>query len=170
MAAPDKQQIGWNATSKEGVVAAGSAEAVAAGITILAEGGNAADAAVSTILALTITDHGACSIGGEVPLLIYDVDSQTVKALSGQGRAPLSQKAIDWYLENGIPEDIKMAPVPSVVDLCITTLQKYGTRSLEEVLPPTLALLDTGTKPLAPKTRQNPAQNGPRGTNYFWKP
>ena len=64
MTTPDIQQIGWNATSKEGVVAAGSAEAVAAGITILAEGGNAADAAVSTILALTVTDHGACSIGG----------------------------------------------------------------------------------------------------------
>ena len=151
MATPDIQQIGWNATSKEGVVAAGSAEAVAAGITILAEGGNAADAAVSTILALTVTDHGACSIGGEVPLLIYDVGSQTVKALSGQGRAPLSQKAIDWYLENGIPEDIKMAPVPSVVDLCITTLQKYGTRSLEEVVSPTLALLDAGTKSWHPK-------------------
>ena len=151
MTTPDKQQIGWNATSKEGVVAAGSAEAVAAGITILAEGGNAADAAVSTILALTVTDHGACSIGGEVPLLIYDVGSQTVKALSGQGRAPLSQKAIDWYLKNGIPEDIKMAPVPSVVDLCITTLQKYGTRTLQDVLPPTLALLDAGTKSWHPK-------------------
>jgi len=151
MTTPDIQQIGWNATSKEGVVAAGSAEAVAVGITILAEGGNAADAAVSTILALTVTDHGACSIGGEVPLLIYDAGSQTVKALSGQGRAPLSPEAIDWYLENGIPEDIKMAPVPSVVDLCITTLQKYGTQSLEEVVSPTLALLDGGTKSWHPK-------------------
>jgi len=151
MATPDIQQIGWNATSKEGVVAAGSAEAVAAGITILAEGGNAADAAVSTILALTVTDHGACSIGGEVPLLIYDAGSQTVKALSGQGRAPLSPEAIDWYLENGIPGDIKMAPVPSVVDLCITTLQKYGTQSLEEVVSPTLALLDAGTEVWHPK-------------------
>lgn len=151
MTTPDKQQIGWNATSKEGVVAAGSAEAVAAGITILAEGGNAADAAVATILALTVTDHGACSIGGEVPLLIYDVGSQTVKALSGQGRAPLSPEAIDWYLKNGIPEDIKMAPVPSVVDLCITTLQKYGTRTLEDVVPPTLTLLDAGTKVWHPK-------------------
>jgi len=151
MTTPDKQQIGWNATSKEGVVAAGSAEAVAAGITILADGGNAADAAVSTILALTITDHGACSIGGEVPLLIYDVGSQTVKALSGQGRAPLSPEAIDWYLKNGIPDDIKMAPVPSVVDLCITTLQNYGTRTLEDVVLPTLALLDAGTKSWHPK-------------------
>jgi len=37
-------------------------EAVAAGIGILEAGGNAADAAAATIIALNITDHGACSI------------------------------------------------------------------------------------------------------------
>jgi len=57
-------QIGWKAASKTGIVAAGAAEAVAAGIEILDSGGNAADAAVATILALNVTDHGACSIGG----------------------------------------------------------------------------------------------------------
>ena len=41
----DVQQIGWQATGKTGVVAAGAAEAVAAGIEILESGGNAADAA-----------------------------------------------------------------------------------------------------------------------------
>jgi len=149
----DRQQIGWQATSTAGVVAAGSADSVAAGIGILAGGGNAADAAVATILALVVTDHGECSIGGEVPLLIYDAQRQEVKALSGQGRAPLSPDAIDWYMRHGIPGDgdIKMAPVPSVVDLCITTLQRYGTRTLEDVVGPTLALLDNGTEPWHPK-------------------
>ena len=61
------QQIGWKAVSKTGIVAAGGAEAVKAGIEILEKGGNAADAAAGTILALNVTDHGACSIGGEVP-------------------------------------------------------------------------------------------------------
>ncbi len=147
------QQIGWNAVSKAGVVAAGGAEAVAAGIEILDSGGNAADAAVATILALNVTDHGACSIGGEVPLLVYDARNHEVKALSGQGRAPLSQEAIDWYMHHGIPGngDIKMAPVPSVVDLCITTLQRYGTQTLKDVLAPTLALLDRGTESWHPK-------------------
>ncbi|NIS81032.1 MAG: hypothetical protein GTO14_12675, partial [Anaerolineales bacterium] len=123
MTSSSTQQIGWKATSTTGIVAAGGADATAAGIQILGDGGNAADAAVATIFALTVVDHGECSIGGEVPLLIYDAQNQEVKALSGQGRAPLSQEAIDWYMQNGIPGDgdIKMAPVPSVVDLCITT-------------------------------------------------
>ena len=139
------QQIGWKAVSKTGVVSAGGAEAVKAGIEILEAGGNAADAAAGTIFALNVTDHGECSIGGEVPLLIYDAQNQEVKALSGQGRAPLSQMAIDWYMENGIPDkDIKMAPVPSVVDLCITTLQRYGTLSFSTIIAPTLTLLDEG--------------------------
>ena len=68
-----------------------------------------------------------------------------MKSLSGQGRAPLSQGAIDWYMENGIPNgDIKMAPVPSVVDLCTTTLKLYGTMTFEEIIAPTLVLLDAG--------------------------
>ncbi|MFC1719243.1 gamma-glutamyltransferase, partial [Candidatus Poribacteria bacterium] len=74
------QQIGWKAVSKTGVVAAGGAKAVAAGIEILSQGGNAADAAAATILALNVTDHGACSIGGEVPVLFFDAQKQQVKA------------------------------------------------------------------------------------------
>lgn len=139
------QQIGWKAASKIGVVAAGAPEAVAAGIETLEKGGKAADAAVATILALNVTDHGACSIGGEVPVLIFDAQKREVKSLSGQGGAPLSQEAIDWYMENGIPnKDVKMAPVPAVVDLCITTLQHYGTMAFAEIVAPTLALLDAG--------------------------
>ena len=136
-------EIGWQAESKTGVVAAGGAGAVAAGIHILDQGGNAADAAAGTILALNVTDHGACSIGGEVPVLIYD--GQQVQSLSGMGRAPRSQTAIDWYMQHGIPDkDIKMAPVPSVVDLCITLLQRYGTLDFATIIAPTLDLLDQG--------------------------
>jgi len=137
------QKIGWQATSRTGVVAAGSAEAVAAGIKILEQGGNAADAAVATILALCVTDHGECSIGGEVPLMVYDGKNRQTKTLSGQGRAPLSQTAIDWYLEYGIPGDgdIKMAPVPSVVDLCTSTLKLYGTLTFGDTAAAAIQLL-----------------------------
>jgi gamma-glutamyltranspeptidase/glutathione hydrolase len=142
----------WKANSSTGVVAGGGAGAVAAGIEVLERDGNAADAAVATILALTVTDHGECSIGGEVPLLIFDASSQEVKALSGQGRAPLSPAAIEWYMEHGIPAGgVRMAPVPSVVDLCVTTLQRYGTKTFGEVVSPALALLDAGGEPWHPK-------------------
>lgn len=146
-------QIGWSASSKVGVVAAGQAAAVAAGIDMLEQGGNAADGAAATIFALNVTDHVLCSIGGEVPLIIYDAQKQEVRVLSGQGRAPLSQDAVDWYMANGIPteNDIKMAPVPSVVDLCVTTLQRYGTMTFEQIIAPTIALLDAGDEPWHPK-------------------
>lgn len=139
------QLIGWQAVSKRGVVAAGGAEAVAAGIEILEQDGNAADATAATILALNVTDHGACSIGGEAPVLIYDAQKRAVKSLSGQGGAPRAPEAIEWYMQNGIPNhDIKMAPVPAIVDLCVTMLQRYGTKSFGEIVAPTLALLDRG--------------------------
>ncbi len=152
MSHPNEDNIGWNAVSSTGAVAAGGAGAVAAGIEILEQGGNAADAAAGTILALNVTDHGACSIGGEVPVIIYDAGNREVKTLSGQGRAPLSQEAIDWYMDNGIPDKhIKMAPVPSVVDLCTTLLIRYGTQSFEAIVSPTLAILDEGEESWHPR-------------------
>lgn len=139
-------EISWKACGKIGAVAAGGSGAVAAGIKILENGGNAADAAVATILALSITDHGAFAIGGEVPFIIYNERAQEVKVLSGLGRASLSPEAINWYMENGIPTDgdIKAAPVPAAIDLCVTALKLYGTKTFEEVIAPTLALLDAG--------------------------
>ena len=143
--AQETETIGWKASGKGGAVAAGGSGAVAAGIRLLREGGNAADAAVATLLALSVTDYGFFAIGGEIPLLIYDAKTGKVKVLSGLGRAPLDPKAIDWYYANGIPSkgSMKAAPVPGAVDLCVTALALYGTKSFEEVVAPTLALLDT---------------------------
>jgi gamma-glutamyltranspeptidase/glutathione hydrolase len=142
---PATNAIGWQAAGQSGAVAAGGPRAVAAGIHILQEEGNAADAAVATILALSITDHGAFAIGGEVPFLIYDAQRGEVKVLSGLGRAPLSPAAIEWYMAHGIPTDgdIKAAPVPGALDLCLTALRLYGTQTFEQVVQPALALLDT---------------------------
>ncbi len=95
--------ITWRGAGKGGAVAAGKINSVAAGIQILEEDGNAADAAVATLLALAVTDYGSFAMGGEVPFIIYSAQAQEVKVLCGLGSAPLSAAAIDWYYENGIP-------------------------------------------------------------------
>jgi len=141
-------EIGWKAFGKGGAVAAGGAGAVAAGITILEQGGNAADAAAATLLALSITDYGSYTIGAEIPLIIYNANKKEVKVLCGLGGAPLDPKTIEWFYENGIPSkgSIKAAPVPGALSLCITTVKLYGTMSFEQVVAPSLELLDAGGK------------------------
>ncbi len=136
----------WSASGRGGAVAAGDARAVTAGIKMLQEGGNAADAAAATLFAMAVTDYGRFAIGGEIPLLIWDAKKEQVKVLCGQGRAPRDPRAMEWLYENGIPStgSMKAAPVPGAVDLCVTTLRVYGTRSLADVIAPTLDILDGG--------------------------
>jgi gamma-glutamyltranspeptidase/glutathione hydrolase len=137
------------AAGSQGVVVSGRPAATAAGIKILEHGGNAADAAAATLLALSVTYVGAFCVGGEVPILVYSAgkknDQKNVKLLEGQGEAPRDPKAIAWYMEHGIPDgDVKAAAVPSTIDAIITLLKLYGTKSFEEVVQPTLAILDAG--------------------------
>lgn len=140
--------IGWNTSGKGGAVAAGGKRAVAAGISILEKGGNAADAAAATLLALSITDYGNFAIGAEIPFMIYDASKGEVKVLCGLGGAPLDPKAIEWYYKNNIPAggSIKSAPVPGAVGLCLTAVKLYGTLTFEQVVAPSLALLDAGSR------------------------
>ena len=144
----DNSQMNWNASGKNGAVAAGGADAVAAGVAMLTAGGNAADAAVATLLALTITDYGFFAIGGEIPFMIYDAQHHETKVLSGLGAAPRDPAAIKWFYDNGIPHDgnIKSAPVPGAFDLCVTALRLYGTISFADAVAPSVALLDRGTE------------------------
>ena len=109
------------------------------------QGGNAADAGAATLLALSVTYVGAFCVGGEVPILVYSAEQKNVKLLEGQGEAPRDPKAIEWYMQHGIPDgDVKAAAVPGTIDAIVTLLKLYGTRSFEEVVQPTLAILDAG--------------------------
>ncbi|HXJ87961.1 MAG TPA: gamma-glutamyltransferase [Candidatus Binatia bacterium] len=133
------------ATGSRGVVVSGRPAASAAGIKILQQGGNAADAGAATLLALSVTYVGAFCVGGEIPILVYSADQKNVQLLEGQGEAPRDPKAIAWYMQHGIPDgDVKAAAVPSTIDAVVTLLKLYGTKSFEEVMQPTLAILDAG--------------------------
>src|SRR5215471_13336792 len=99
----------------------------------------------ATLLALSVTSVGAYCVGGEIPILVYSADQKNVKLLEGQGEAPRDPKALAWYMKNGIPDgDVKAAAVPGAIDAIITLLKLYGTKSFEEIVQPTLAILDAG--------------------------
>jgi hypothetical protein len=48
------KQNDWQATGKKGAIVAGHRQAVQAGVSVMTGGGNAADTAVTTILALSV--------------------------------------------------------------------------------------------------------------------
>src|SRR5574338_369672 len=74
--------------SRNGIVATSQSLATAAGVEILAKGGNAADAAVAAGAALNDTEPTSTGIGGDMFALFYSADTRRVTALNGSGRAP----------------------------------------------------------------------------------
>ena len=68
-----------------GVVATGEPLAAQAGLRILAQGGNAVDAAIATAIALTVTEPVSNGIGGDAFALVWD--GKTLHGLNGSGRA-----------------------------------------------------------------------------------
>ena len=141
-----EDSITYHARGSGGAVAAEDSRAVEAGIAMLNTGGNATDAAVAVMLAASVVDYGMFSIGSEIPFMIYDKKSETVKTLSGLGSAPLDESSMKIYYEEGIPADggMRAVPVPGAVHLFFTALIEYGTMSFSEVAAPTLKILDQG--------------------------
>ena len=137
----------WQAAGKNGAVAAGGAGAVEAGLEILKGGGNAVDAAVATILALTVTDATSVCFGGEVPILIYDAKTGTVEVLAGQGVAPALATREFFKAHGGIPaKGLEPAAVPALLDACLTALDRHGTITFSKAAAPMLRLLDRHEK------------------------
>lgn len=133
----------WEASGKNGAVVAGGADAVAAGMELLKAGGNAADAAVATILALSVTDATAFCFGGEVPIMVYDAKRGLIEVVAGQGAAPRLATCDEFLRRGGIPaKGVESAAVPAALDACLTTLDRYGTRTFADAAAPTLRLLD----------------------------
>jgi gamma-glutamyltranspeptidase/glutathione hydrolase len=140
----------WRATGEQAVVVAGGAEAADAGIGVLRRGGNAVDAAVASLLVLSVTDSRNFCFGGEVPILVYDAKRDVVEVISGQGAAP-QLATLDYFQKHKggkIPGsgDPTTAAVPGALHGYLTALERYGTKTFAELAAPALAILDRHDK------------------------
>jgi len=140
--APARAYRDWHDSGSKGAVAAGGREAVLAGTEILNRGGNAADAAAATILALSVTDSRSFCFGGEVPIMVYDARTKGVTVIDGQGAAPRLATREEFVKRGGIPRrGITAAAVPAALDACLTLLDRFGTMSFAQVVGPTRQIL-----------------------------
>ncbi|WP_406135658.1 gamma-glutamyltransferase [Streptomyces sp. NBC_01089] len=125
-----------------GAVSSVDADASAAGIEVLREGGNAVDAAVATAAALGVTEPYSAGIGGGGYFVYYDARTHRVRTIDGRETAPRSADS-SLFLENGKPLPFADAVTsglsvgtPGTAATWDSALSSWGRKSLGAVLKP----------------------------------
>ncbi len=119
---------------------------------MMVSGGNAFDAVAAGVFAgVVVEPTAACSLAAESVFMLYDARSGDLKSLSGQGVAP-GKATINFYRSRGL-DDVPTGPgleaplsftVPGVVHATISMLDRYGTKSLGEVIAPAIQYAEEG--------------------------
>jgi gamma-glutamyltranspeptidase/glutathione hydrolase len=135
------------------MVATSQPLAVAAGLKILAAGGNAADAAVATAAALNVTAPTSTGIGGDCFALYYEAKRRKIHALNGSGRAPqaltLERLRREGFGEELPPYHPYTVTVPGACAAWCDLIEVFGQLNMQKVLAPAIRLADEGF-PVAP--------------------
>ncbi|MFD7924249.1 gamma-glutamyltransferase [Streptomyces sp. NPDC059740] len=154
-----------------GAVASVDADASAAGLEVLRDGGNAVDAAVATAAALGVTEPYSAGLGGGGYFVSYDARTHSVHTLDGRETAPRTADA-GLFLEDGKPLPFADAVTsglsvgtPGTPATWETALRKWGSRSLADVLSPAERIADRGFT-VDPTFRSQTADNEERFRDF----
>jgi len=138
------------------------------GETILADGGNAIDAAIATAFAAGITSPSKCGIGGYGGHAIVALANGKVTAIDFNSAASAIAREDMFPLdEHGrVKGNLNYhgwlaAAVPGTPAGLQLALERYGTRSLHEILAPTIRLCEEGVV-LPAETRAQAALDASR--------
>jgi gamma-glutamyltranspeptidase/glutathione hydrolase len=133
--------------ARQGMVATSQPLAAMAGLRILMEGGNAADAAIAVAAMLNVVEPMSTGIGGDCFALVYQAQSGQVTCLNGSGRAPAS-----FGLEEAQRLGLRSMPftgplpvtVPGAASGWEALLNRYGSMTLADCLAPAIATAEEG--------------------------
>src|SRR5882724_11266296 len=123
------------ATSPLGVVATESPAAAQVGRAVLEDGGNAIDAAASTVFALGVARPQSCGIGGGGFMVYRDHDG-SVAALDFRETTPAAIRS-DTFTGPGLYQTFTghtTVGVPGVVAGMSAALKRFGTISLRKAI------------------------------------
>jgi gamma-glutamyltranspeptidase/glutathione hydrolase len=133
--------------ANNGMVATSHPLAAQIGLEILQKGGNAVDAAVATNAAMGLMEPMSNGIGGDLFAIVYIAKTGKIYGLNASGRAPYAAN-IDLFKAKNLSEIPLKGPlswsVPGCVDGWDQLLKKLGTKSLAEVLAPSIHYAETG--------------------------
>ncbi|SDQ65271.1 gamma-glutamyltransferase [Natronobacterium texcoconense] len=141
---------GRQVTAADGMVSSEDPRASAAGARILAEGGNAIDAAVTVQYVLNVVSPQASGIGGGGFMVVYDADSDSVHCINSRERAPRDAHP-EMFLDDGEPREFDEAiqrseaiGVPGTLDGLETARERFGSRPRQRLLRPAIQLAAGG--------------------------
>lgn len=146
--------------SRNGMVAASQPLAATAGLRILMDGGNAADAAVAMAAVLNVTEPFSTGIGGDCFALFYEASTKKVTALNGSGRSPAAltlDLLAKQNLDRSWPYDhAHTVTVPGTCAGWCDLISRHGSMPLATILAPAIDLAEKGF-PVTPVT------------SHFWR-
>lgn len=141
-------------TAAQGMVVAGHPEAAALGARVLADGGNAMDAAVAVSLALGVAEPYGSGLGGKLMLLYHDSATGSTRAVDGMDAAghsldveayrklPTARRSDGW-------SSVAVPGLPAALELAHA---RWGSRPWGELVRPVAELARDGAT-ILPKTR-----------------
>jgi len=145
---PQERTQGRSMTiSRHGIVAAESPLAAQAGITMLASGGNAIDAAVAANAMMGLVAPMSNGIGGDLFAIVFDAKSGKYYGLNASGWAPagLSVEHLRGKGHRRMPQlGIHSVTVPGAVDGWNALLTRFGRKKLADVLAPSIRVAEEG--------------------------
>lgn len=138
------------AAASQGVVAVSHPAAAAAGAHMLAQGGNAIDAAAAVQFALNVVEPQSSGIGGGGFMLIHLAKTGQTVIVDSREQAPAAARA-DMFAPDGLPMPFPLAStsglavgVPGTLRGVDTALRRWGTLKLAATLAPAIELAERG--------------------------
>ena len=145
--AQDRTQARSMVVARGGIVATEHPLASQAGATILAQGGNAIDAAIAANAMMGVVAPMMCGIGGDLFAIVYEAKSGKMYGLNASGWAP-EDLTIDFLKGHGFEtmpsKGIHSVTVPGAVAGWEKLNRRFGRMKLATLLEPAIRFAETG--------------------------
>ena len=133
--------------ARRGMVCASVPAAAAAGVEMLARGGNAIDAALAAAAVLCVVEPMMTGLGGDAFALLWSAREERLVGLNGSGRAPAAA-TLEAYRARGLDAvpatGILSVTVPGAVHAWETLSRAYGQLPLGDALEPAIRAAEDG--------------------------
>ena len=145
------QTAGTASSRPLGMVSAADPRATEAGLSILRPGGTAADAALATMVALTVVEPQSSGIGGGSFLVYHDERADRLTTFDGREKAPAAATPAYFLKADGTPQSIgdavpggKSVGVPGNFRLMAKAHQRHGKLAWAKLFEPAIRLARDG--------------------------